>query len=85
MQRQLESYEGVSMSFFSQRKKQKEQEDVKAVADLIEEQRLKETAEIYRRGWCVERATMTVDSESPDIVLRMARAIYEYVYGEPSK
>jgi len=65
--------------------KRKEQADQKAMADLIEEQRLKETAEIYRRGWCVDQATCTVDSESPDVVIRMAKAIYQYVYGEPSK
>jgi len=59
----------------------KKDESSKAVNVLIEEQLQKEAAEVYRRGWCVQQATMFSDECSAAEVIRKAEQIYEYVYG----
>ena len=54
----------------------------RAVTELIEEQRQKESIEIYRRGWCISEAAC-LDDASKDNLIDIAKKIYAYVYGEP--
>jgi hypothetical protein len=52
------------------------------VEDLIAEQRQKEEARIWRRGWCIQQATFISDESTSAELIRKARDIYAYVYGE---
>lgn len=51
------------------------------VADLIEEQRKKESVRVWRRGYCISQATYVMeDGCSAEKLIEMAKAIYRYVY-----
>lgn len=55
-------------------------EEDHAVSSLIEEQREKESIEVWRRAWCVSEAVM-LDDATQDNLLKIADKIHEYVYG----
>jgi len=70
------------MTLFRRRLTQEDlQEQDRSMSDLIEEQRKRESVEIWRRGWCMSEATCVLDGCSADDVIRMAERIYEWVYG----
>lgn len=64
---------------------QKSRQQDKAVSELIEEQRQKESVDVYRRAWCISEATYVLDDCAPETLIKMAKEIYLYVYGEESK
>ena len=53
----------------------------KAVSELIAEQRKKESVEVWRRGWCIGEAVCVADDQTAEGLIKMAEAIYDYVYG----
>jgi len=61
---------------FTKRKKQSEADELNT---LIYEERKKQEAEIVKRMWCVEQATIT-DAGTPQELINNAKAIYDYVY-----
>ena len=68
------------MKLFS--KKEEISKEDRAVEDLIAEQRLKESVEVWRKGWCVQQAAYVLEDCDAAAVIRMAEEIYKYVYGE---
>ena len=67
---------------FGKKSKEELKREDRAVSDLIDEQRLKENIEVWRRGWCISEATCVLDDCDAAAVIRMAEEIYKYVYGE---
>lgn len=68
-------------SLFNKVKPDAQTED-RAVSELITDQRKRESVNVWRRGWCISEATIVVDDGcSPEALLKMADAIYDYVYG----
>lgn len=70
------------MHFFKSKSKIEDETVSREMADLIEDQRKKEKGEIYRRAWCVDHATCVLTDCSPETVIKMAKEIHAYVYGE---
>lgn len=65
---------------FGKKTKQELEKEDRAVSDLIEEQKLKESGETYRRAWCIQQAALVVDETDAAGLIRMAKEIYQYVY-----
>jgi hypothetical protein len=61
----------------------KEDREDRSVRELIDEQRKKESVEVWRRGFCISEASSALYGENPkpEELIRMAEAIYQYVYG----
>lgn len=62
--------------------KDKAAEENRAVSELIDEQRLKESVEVWRKGWCISQASCVLDDCDAPALIRMAEEIYKYVYGD---
>lgn len=71
----------MDLHLFGRKSKTEDETVQKEISDLIEDQRKKEKAEIYRRAWCIDQATCVLADCGPEEVTKMAKEIHAYVYG----